>query len=115
MRRSQVAPLIEGGAPLNSVHLIRTKGMPMEIVTHTSSSAAGGGSPLHWRFRTLPHDVQRITIRRLALSGLREQEIAERTGLPEESVRRAISEDECLRTLLPDARPGLHSRRQSLA
>jgi hypothetical protein len=109
MRRSQVAPV----RPLNSVHITRTKGTPMEIVTQTSTSATGGGSPLHWRFRTLPHDVQRVTIRRLALSGLREQEIAERTGLPEESVRRAICEDECLRTLLSDARPGSRPRRES--
>ena len=74
----------------------------METLTRSSTSAALAGSPVHWHFRALPDDVQRVTIRRLALSGLREKDIAIRTGLPEESVRRAISEDECLRTLLPE-------------
>jgi hypothetical protein len=54
---------------------------------------------VHWHLRALPHDVQRGIIRRLALSGLQDEQIAARTGLSVESVRRAISEDDCLRHL----------------
>ena len=67
------------------------------------TSAAPRSSPMHWQFRALPQDVQRVTIRRLALTGLRDEEIALRTGMPQESVRRAIAEDDCLGALLPPA------------
>ncbi len=82
----------------------------MDTLNRDVEGAATAGSPVHWHFRALPHDVQRVTIRRLALSGLREQEIAIRTGLPEESVRRAIAEDDCLRALLPAEPDGRWSR-----
>lgn len=72
----------------------------MQGVDQDSAGSAARGSPIYWHFRVLPDDVRRVTIRRLALSGLREHEIAARTGLPEETVRCVISEDECLRTLL---------------
>jgi hypothetical protein len=76
------------------------QGKPMETVKQVSTDGAAFGSPMFWHFRALPQDVQRVTIRRLALSGLGHEEIAMRTGLPQEAVRRAISEDECLRTLV---------------
>jgi hypothetical protein len=76
----------------------------MQGVDQDSAGNSALASPVHWHFRALPDDVRRVTIRRLALSGLRDHEIAARTGLPEETVRRVVSEDECLRTLLP-ARP----------
>lgn len=62
--------------------------------------AAAWASPVHWHFRALPSEVQRGAIRRLALSGLHDHEIAVRTGLPIDSVRRAVSEDDCLKALL---------------
>jgi len=68
----------------------------METLNQGSTVAASLSSPVLWHFRALPHDVQRVTIRRLALSGLSHEEIAMRTGLPQEAVRRTISEDECL-------------------
>ena len=71
----------------------------METLKQVSTVAASLASPALWHFRALPHDVQRVTIRRLALSGLGHEEIAMRTGLPQEAVRRTISEDECLRVL----------------
>jgi ABC-type amino acid transport system permease subunit len=72
----------------------------MQLANQGSAHLSALGSQVHWQFRTLPNDVQRVTIRRLALSGLRDQEIAARTGLPEEAVRRVVAEDECLRMLL---------------
>jgi hypothetical protein len=72
----------------------------MQVVDQDSAGNSALGSPVYWHFRALPEDVRRVTIRRLALSGLRDHEIAARTGLPEETVRRVVSEDECLRTLL---------------
>jgi hypothetical protein len=71
----------------------------MDTTEYTSTSATALGSPVHWHLRALPHDVQRGIIRRLALSGLQEEQIAARTGLSVENVRRAISEDDCLRHL----------------
>ena len=56
-------------------------------------------SPVHWHFRAMPPEVQRGAIRRLALSGLAEEDIAARTGWSVDSVRRAILEDECVRRL----------------
>jgi hypothetical protein len=72
----------------------------METLNQGSTVAASLSSPVLWHFRALPHDVQRVTIRRLALSGLGHEEIAMRTGLPQEAVRRTISEDECLQALV---------------
>jgi hypothetical protein len=72
----------------------------MQVAKQGTADISTFGSPVYWQFRALPHDVQRVTIRRLALSGLRDHEIAARTGLPEQTVRRVVSEDECLRTLL---------------
>jgi hypothetical protein len=69
----------------------------MDTLEHGSRSVAPFGSPVHWHFRALPSDVQRGTIRRLALSGLNEEQIAANTGLSVENVRRAVSEDDCLR------------------
>jgi hypothetical protein len=71
----------------------------MDTLEHGSTSVAPLGSPVHWHFRALPREAQRGTIRRLALSGLNEEQIAASTGLSVESVRRAISEDDCLRHL----------------
>jgi hypothetical protein len=68
----------------------------METLKQESTVAASLSSPVLWHFRALPRDVQRVTIRRLALSGLGHEEIARRTGLPQEAVRRTIAEDECL-------------------
>lgn len=56
-------------------------------------------SPMHWHFRAMPPDAQRGAIRRLALSGLTEENIAARTGWSVDSVRRAVLEDECVRRL----------------
>jgi hypothetical protein len=69
----------------------------MDTLEFGSTSVAPPGSPVHWHFRALPADVQRGTIRRLALSGLNEEQIAASTGLSVESVRRAVAEDDCLR------------------
>ena len=41
---------------------------------------ASVGSLLHWHFRAMPPEVQRGAIRRLALSGLAEEDIAARIG-----------------------------------
>jgi hypothetical protein len=69
-------------------------------------------SPVHWYFRAMPTDAQRGAIRRLALSGFTEEDIAARTGLSADVVRRAVREDECLRetaTMTIGGRPiGLH-------
>ena len=72
----------------------------METLKQSSDDAASFGSPMLWHFRALPQDVQRVTIRRLALSGKSHEQIAVRTGLPPEAVQRAVSEDECLRTFV---------------
>lgn len=49
-------------------------------------------------------DVQCGAIRRLALSGVAEKEIAARTGWSVDAVRRAVLEDECVLRLM--APPG---------
>ena len=72
----------------------------MDTTEYTPRGVAAFGTPVHWHLRALPHDVQRGIIRRLALSGLQEDEIAARTGLSVENVRRVISEDDWLRHLL---------------
>ena len=64
-----------------------------------ASGNARVGSPVHWHFRAMPPTVQQGVIRRLALSGLREEDIAARTGWPIEGVRRAMLEDECVTQL----------------
>jgi hypothetical protein len=69
----------------------------MDTLEHGSTGVARLGSPVHWHFRSLPREVQRGTIRRLALSGLNEEQIAASTGLSVESVRGVVSEDDCLR------------------
>lgn len=67
--------------------------------------------PLHWHFRALPMDVQRGAIRRLALSGVAEKEIAARIGWSVDAVQRALLEDECLTHLMALHRPTpTHSR-----
>jgi hypothetical protein len=65
------------------------------------SATAGIGSQMHWHFRAMPPEVQRGAIRRLALSGLDELDIAVRTGWSVDGVRRALLEDECVRRLSP--------------
>jgi hypothetical protein len=70
----------------------------METVREPSAAAPVVAS-MHQYFRVMPSDVQRGAIRRLALSGLRDDEIAARIGWPIDSVRRAIAEDECVRHL----------------
>ena len=72
----------------------------METLKQSPTAAAPFGSPVLWHFRALPQDVQRVTIRRLALSGLSHEEIAARIGLPQDVVRRVIAEDECLQIFL---------------
>ena len=64
-----------------------------------SSASVRLGSSMHYLFRVMPSDVQRGAIRRLALSGLSEEEIAARIGWPIGRVRRVVAEDECLRHL----------------
>ena len=71
----------------------------MDTTEYTSRGVTAYDAPVHWHLRALPHDVQRGIIRRLALSGLQEDQIAARTGLSVQNVRRAISEDDCLRHL----------------
>ena len=71
----------------------------MDTTEYTSTGVTAFGAPVHLHLRVLPHDVQRGIIRRLALSGLQEEQIAARTGLSVQNVRRAISEDDCLRHL----------------
>lgn len=71
----------------------------MDTTEYTSRGVTAFNAPVHWHLRALPHDVQRGIIRRLALSGLQEDEIAARTGLSVENVRRVISEDDWLRHL----------------
>jgi len=72
----------------------------MEAVLESSGNTSWIGPPTHWHFRTLPMDVQRGAIRRLALSGVAEQDIAARTGWSVDAVRRAVSEDECVLRLM---------------
>ena len=71
----------------------------MDTVQHQPTEVAALGSLLQWHFRALPRDVQQRIIRRLALSGLSHDQIAARTGLSVETIRRAVSEDDCLRYL----------------
>jgi hypothetical protein len=87
----------------------------MDTTTQVMTDGASFSSPLLWHFRALPQDVQRVAIRRLALSGLGHREIAMRTGLPQEAVQRAISEDECLRTLTYPAFESSWVRTRALA
>ena len=70
----------------------------METVRESSASPPVVAS-IHHYFRVMPFDVQRGAIRRLALSGLRDEQIAARVGWPIDSVRRVIAEDECVRHL----------------
>jgi hypothetical protein len=77
----------------------------MELVQERSVDTSRVSSPLHWHFRTLPIDVQRGAIRRLALSGVSEQEIAARTGWSVAAVRRAVREDECIARLVAPQTP----------
>ena len=60
---------------------------------------ASVGSPLHWHFRAMPPEVQRGVIRRLALSGVADDDIAARTGWSVDRVRRVVQEDECVQRL----------------
>lgn len=91
--------VVMSGSQLEPVQFI-AKGEPMETLKQGAPDAASFGSSVVWHFRALPEDVQRVTIRRLALSGLNHEEIALRTGLSQEAVRHAISQDECLRTFV---------------
>ena len=56
-------------------------------------------SPVYFQFRAMPTEAQRGAIRRLALSGFAEQDIAAKTGLSLDVVRRAVRDDECLQEL----------------
>jgi len=49
--------------------------------------------PSIWNFRATPQEVQRCTVRRLALCGLPDHEIAARTGWPIDRVRSVMRED----------------------
>jgi hypothetical protein len=81
----------------------------MNTLRERSVATTRAASPVHWHFRAMPPEVQRGAIRRLALSGLPEEDIAARTGWSADSVRRVVLEDECVRRLtLP---PGSDSRR----
>jgi len=46
-----------------------------------------------WYFRSTPDEVQRCTVRRLALCGLPDYEIAARTGWPLDRIRKVMRED----------------------
>jgi len=65
----------------------------MHIQQHTSPGLAHIDAHSLWRFRTTPDEVQRCTVRRLALCGLQEEEIAARTGWSADRVRRVIREE----------------------
>lgn len=82
----------------------------MNTVEERSAGTTLAASPLHWHFRVMPPEVQRGAVRRLALSGLAEEDIAARTGWSVDSVRRVILEDECVRRLALPA-VGTSSRR----
>lgn len=60
---------------------------------------ASVGSPVQWHFRAMPPEVQRGAIRRLALSGVADEDIAARTGWSVDRVRRVVQEDECVKRL----------------
>jgi hypothetical protein len=71
----------------------------MDTLQERSVATNRAASPVHWHFRAMPPEVQRGAVRRLALSGLSEEDIAARTGWSVDSVRRVILEDECVRRL----------------
>jgi len=61
-----------------------------------------------WHFTATPDDVQRCTVRRLALCGLPAEEIAARTGWTIDRVRQAMPERPDLReTFLERSRRSL--------
>lgn len=64
----------------------------MYVPQHKSSGSAHIDDNL-WRFRATPDDVQRCTVRRLALCGLPDHEIAARTGWSVDRVRRVMREE----------------------
>lgn len=70
---------------------------------HETSRFAVIGSQMHWHFRAMPPEVQRGAIRRLALSGLDEENIAAQIGWSVDGVRRILLEDECVQRLVPRA------------
>jgi hypothetical protein len=68
----------------------------MATLNQTPSDAVSSGSLTHRHFGVMPLETQRVTVRRLVLSGLQHEEIAARTGWSSEAVRRFIAEDQCL-------------------
>jgi len=61
------------------------------------------------QFQRLPPEAQRVTVWRLAWSGLPPEQIAERTGWSAEQVRRAMHEEDMLM-----AQPPWPSRNQKM-
>jgi len=64
----------------------------MQILEKTSEGSAPVDLQSFWRFQTIPREVQQSTIRRLALCGFPDHEIAARIGWPLERVRQVTRE-----------------------
>lgn len=65
----------------------------METLGHTFTDSARVDGGSIWHFRAIPEDVQRCTVRRLALCGLPDYEIAARTGWAVDRVRQVMHEN----------------------
>jgi hypothetical protein len=64
----------------------------MQILEKASQGSAPVDLQSLWHFRAIPHEVQQCTVRRLALCGFPDHEIAARTGWSLEQVRQARQE-----------------------
>lgn len=62
----------------------------MQTGKHDSLGAARLDQQTLWHFRAIPDEVQRCSVRRLALCGLPDHEIAARTGWSIQRVREEI-------------------------
>ena len=62
----------------------------MQTREHNSPDPTRVDSLSLWHFRAIPEDVQRCSVRRLALCGLPDHEIAARTGWSLQRVREEI-------------------------
>ena len=62
----------------------------MQTGKHDSLGSARLDQQTLWHFRAIPDEVQRCSVRRLALCGLPDHEIAARTGWSIQRVREEI-------------------------
>ena len=62
----------------------------MQTGKHDSPGSARVDPQILWRFRATPDEVQQCSVRRLALCGLPDYEIAARTGWSIQRVREEI-------------------------